>query len=175
MLHIVGFVSWFAGLFYLVRLFVYHVEAKKKEGAEILIAQFSIMEVKLYKIIMNPALIITWAAGIAMIAAYGMEWLVANHWLHLKLLLLILLTLYHGYCGQLVKGKKNLFAISSFQFRMLNEVPTVFLVMISSLAVYKNGINYVYLALGVSIFIALLVWGLYKSKKNIVKRQQSEE
>jgi putative membrane protein len=173
MLHIVGFVSWFAGLFYLVRLFVYHVEARNKEGAEFLIPQFTIMQEKLYKIIMNPALVITWAAGILMILMYGLDWFTANHWLHLKLVFLVLLTLYHYYCGLLVKGRRNIFLVSSFQFRIINEVPTVFLVIITSLAVYKNGINYLYLSLGILLFIALLIWGLFKSKKILEKRKQS--
>lgn len=70
-LHVVGFVSWFAGLFYLVRLFVYHTEASALPEAErrVLIPQYSLMEQRLYRIITHPAMLITWIAGLGMLAA----------------------------------------------------------------------------------------------------------
>ena len=91
-IHIVGFVAWFAGLFYLVRMFVYHTEAydydEPKKG--ILRDQFNVMEWRVYKIICNPAMMITWTFGLLMIYVYGYEWFAVNHWLHFKIVLLIL-------------------------------------------------------------------------------------
>lgn len=140
-IHIIGFVAWFAGLFYLVRMFVYHVESENKPqpDRDILTAQFALMERRVYGIICNPAMTITWIAGLSMIYLYGMEWFKANTWLHIKLILLVLLTLYHLWCGRLIKkldlGESQL---SSFQFRLANEVPTLFLFAIVFLASYRN-------------------------------------
>ena len=95
-LHIIGFVTWFAGLFYLARIFVYHVEANDKPETErnILQAQYNIMAERLYKIITNPAIIITWLFGIGMLVlnpAY-----LQGGWMHAKFLLVFLLSGYHG-------------------------------------------------------------------------------
>jgi putative membrane protein len=143
-LHIIGFVAWFAGLFYLVRMFVYHTEALTENGTkkEILSERYALMENRVYSIICTPAMVITWIAGILTIYFYGMEWFKVNSWLHIKILLLILLTVYHLYCKKLIaklKEEKNSF--SSFQFRLFNEVPTLFLIAIVILAVFKNLTN----------------------------------
>ncbi|MFK7931939.1 MAG: CopD family protein, partial [Saprospiraceae bacterium] len=90
-IHIIGFVAWFAGLFYLVRMFVYNVEAddKPKNKKKILQDQYHIMQWRVYKIIVNPAMMITWTAGLTMLYLHGMEWFKVNFWMHSKLLLLI--------------------------------------------------------------------------------------
>lgn len=165
--HIFGFVAWFAGLFYLVRMFVYHTEAYDNDNPrrDILREQYHLMEKRAYTIICNPAIVITWMAGIGMIVAYGMDWLKYNHWLHVKLLLLLGLTYYHWYCGKIIdKLKEAKTSFSSTGFRLFNEVPTLFLVLIASLAVLKNSVNYGILILsiiGIGIVLFLLT-KLYK-------------
>lgn len=161
-LHIVGFVSWFAGLFYLVRIFVYQVESwnKQEPDRSILSHQFDLMAHRVYTIICTPALYITWTFGIGMLWLNGLEWLEANNWMFIKLFFLAGLTLYHFWCGALIpKLEKRTLGISSFQFRMLNEVPTIFLVAISLLAVYKNSLDFLIalggiLLFGITLFVA---------------------
>ena len=98
-LHLIFMVAWFVGLFYLIRLFVYHVEALDKPEAEreILTAQYHIMEMRLFKIIMRPGMILTWVCGLVLVHMRGMEWLAENPWLHSKMLLVFLLSLYTEY------------------------------------------------------------------------------
>ena len=108
-LHIVGFVAWFAGLFYLVRLFVYHAEALEKPDPErsILVAQYAKMEQRLFGIITRPAMIITFVAGIAMLMI-NPDYL-QEGWMHIKLTLVILLLLtqqnkFNGHLAHLLKS-----------------------------------------------------------------------
>ena len=158
-IHVVGFVAWFAGLFYLVRMFVYHVEAMEKPQPErdILTAQFNLMEWRVFKIICRPAMIITWICGIAMLYIHGMEWLKANWWMHAKLVLLILLSGYNDMCPRIIrKLEKGEMPYTSFQFRLLNEVPTLFLLTIALLAVYRNAFNIWYTLAGIIGFGLLL-------------------
>lgn len=158
-MHIIGFVSWFAGMFYLVRMFVYHVEALEKEEPEktILTNQLNLMEHRVYKIICVPAMNITWIFGLAMLVYHGLDWLKFNYWMHVKLVLLILLTGYHSrnksIILQLEEGKQ---VMTSFKFRLYNEVPTLFLVSIVLVAVYKNGLNYFYAIGGILVFAVAL-------------------
>ncbi len=162
--HIVGFTAWFAGLFYLVRMFVYHTEAYDEDQPkqDILKAQFNIMEWRVYKIICNPAMIITWIFGISMIGVMvhdtGWGWLKANYWLHGKLLLVLLLSGYQGYCKSLIKKlEKGKTGFSSTQFRLFNEVPTLFLILISSIAVFKNATNPLVLVISIVVVMVVLV------------------
>lgn len=147
-IHIIFVVSWFAGLFYLVRLFVYHTEAFDKEPTvrEILVEQFTKMERLLMYAITMPAMVITLLSGVWMVLIYsGMygqlsnNWLLINHWMHAKLGLVFFLVLYHFHC---VKIMKQLAAgtrvFSSKQFRMYNEVATTLLVAVVFLVVTKQ-------------------------------------
>lgn len=173
-LHIVGFTAWFGGLFYLGRLFVYHVEAGDKPQPEqdILKRQYQLMESRVYKIIIMPAMNLTWICGLAMLFMHGMDWLAANPWMHVKLLLLVLLTGFQIWSKTIIKkletGKK---LPNAFRFRLLNEAPTVFLLSIVLLAVYRNGVNYLYFVLGVGAFIALIYSGAVAYRK----KRESEE
>lgn len=183
-LHVVGFVSWFAGLFYLVRLFVYHVEAGELPEVErrVLVPQYTLMEQRLYRIITHPAMLISWLAGLGMLAvdlsglqerAYFSSG--APGWMHLKLVFLVLLTAYHLYCKRIMLGlAAGRSPFSAWQFRLFNEAPTFFLAAISFTAVYgKNGtLNYGYLALGLGAFSALVYAGARAYKK---RREGSEE
>lgn len=168
--HIVGFVSWFAGLFYLVRMFVYHAESDEKpehlraEWKE----QFTLMQWRVYKIICNPAMMITWTFGIAMLI--NTPAFLQQGWMHVKLTLLVLLTAYHLYCkGIIKKQEKGEKTLSSFGFRLLNELPTLFLVAIVLLAVVKDLLNFIYLflgilAFGVTLFIAARAYKKHREK-----------
>ena len=129
-LHIISFVSWFAGLFYLPRLFVYHVEnITNKEMNHV----FQKMEYKLLKVIMNPAMILTWVFGLALIHHVGFAL-----WLILKIVLVVLLSIFHMYLGKIRKNLEyNYRDYSSKYLRIINEVPTVILVLIVILAVIK--------------------------------------
>jgi len=167
-LHFIGFVAWFAGLFYLVRMFVYHRESSDRPEAEkaVLVPQFNLMQWRVYRIICNPAMMITWTAGIALIAMYGWEWFSVSYWLHVKLLLLVGLTVYHLWCKRIIKQlEAGTMGISAFQFRLLNEVPTLFLVAIVMLAVYKNSLNGLYALLGLIGFGVLLYIGTKAYKR----------
>lgn len=167
-LHIVGFTAWFGGLFYLGRLFVYHVEAADKPQPEqdILKQQYQLMEGRVYKIIIMPAMNLTWTCGLVMLFLYGLDWLAANPWMHVKLLLLVLLTGFQIWSKTIIKKLERGEALpNAFRFRLLNEAPTVFLLAIVLLAVYRNGINYLYFALGVGAFVALIYWGAVAYRK----------
>lgn len=157
-LHIIGFVAWFAGLFYLVRMFVYYREAQDRPLAEkeILSAQFLLMQERVYKIICNPAMLLTWICGLVMLHLHGFEWLKLNSWMHIKLFLLVLLSGYTGSCGKMIKDyKKGKLGYSSIKLRMMNEVPTLFLLAIVLLAVFKNTSNTIY------VFGAVLLMGFF--------------
>ncbi len=155
--HIIGFVAWFAGLFYLVRMFVYHAEVdeKPKELQEDWKKQFILMQWRVYKIIANPAMMITWTFGLLMI--FTNQEILAQNWIKFKLVLLVLLVGYHLYCKKVIKkleqGEKYM---TSFNFRLLNELPTLFLVAIVLLAVVRDVLNFLYLFGGVIAFGVLL-------------------
>jgi putative membrane protein len=139
--HLIGVVVWFAGLFYLVRLFVYHAEASQEpEPAQtILKNQYQIMEKRLYHIITTPGMVVTVAMAIGLLITEPE--LLRDRWLHIKLAFVAALIVYHFYCGrimrQLAAGQCNW---SGQHFRALNEAPTVLLVAIVLLAVFKNNL-----------------------------------
>lgn len=165
-LHIIGFVSWFAGLFYLVRMFVYHAEAADKPEAlrEDWKKQYTAMQWRVYKIICNPAMMITWTCGILMLV--NTPAFLEQGWLQTKLVLLVLLTGYHLYCkGIIKKQEEEKSTYTSFQFRLLNELPTLFLVAIVLLAVVKDLLNFVFLFLGVLAFGFTLFFAARAYKK----------
>jgi len=137
--HLIGIVVWFAGLFYLGRLFVYHVEANEQPepASTILKNQYQIMEKRLYNIITTPGMVLTVAMAIGLLTTEPE--VLKQGWLHIKLLFVAILIGYHFYCGylmrQLAAGKCSW---GSQQLRALNEAPTVLLLAIVLLAVFKN-------------------------------------
>jgi len=161
-LHLVSMVAWFAGLFYLVRLFVYHVEAfdKGPEESAILVKQYHIMEDRLFRIIVRPAMGMTWMFGVLLIHSRGWEWFKASPWLHLKLVLVFFLSGYteqnKKIIQQLSEGVK---VMTAYKFRLYNEVPTLFLVSIVLLAVIKNLLNFGYTFAGLVILALALFIG----------------
>lgn len=136
-LHIIALVCWMAMLFYLPRLFVYHAQhSDKAEFVEIV----KIQEIKLYKYIGMPAMLVTFATGIMMIALNPSVLKVADSgmWLHIKLTLVLILFIYHVMCGYFIKKLKNTPHTQNHRFfRIFNEVPTILLIIIVILAVCK--------------------------------------
>ena len=133
-LHLIAVISWMAGLLYLPRIFVYHVEnSEKKETAEI----FEVMEKRLYFYIMRPAMILSWLFGIILIYISGID-IFSQLWMHIKLGLVVILTIYHeflGVCLKSLKLKTN--TKTSKFFRIINEVPTILLIFIIFIVIFK--------------------------------------
>ena len=136
-IHLITVISWMAGLLYLPRIFVYHSESLETKKSENLIASFKIMERRLFIYIMNPAMIFSWFLGLLLIHSIGFENLNTT-WLKLKLILVILLTIYHFflfYC--LTKFADNNNSYSSKFYRIINEIPTILLISIIFIVVFK--------------------------------------
>ena len=133
-LHLIAVISWMAGLLYLPRIFVYHVENfEKKETTDI----FEIMEKRLYNFIMRPAMLFAWIFGIVLIYINGLDTL-ANLWMQIKLVLVIILSIYHEYLGKCLMHLKNRTNTKTAKFyRYMNEVPTVLLILIVFVAIIK--------------------------------------
>ena len=134
--HVIFMVTWFAGLFYLPRLFVYHAQTEDQPGR----TRFETMERKLYRGIMAPGAILTIAFGSWLIYLRGLDWFLAAGWLHLKLALVTALIAYHVYLGVLMRR----FATGANRhghryYRWLNEAPVLVLVAAVLLAVLKPG------------------------------------
>ena len=133
-LHLIAVVSWMAGLLYLPRIFVYHVEnIEKKESIEI----FKVMEKKLYFYIMYPAMVLSWTFGFMLISIIGFSSL-SFLWLKLKLLFVVLLTIYHFYLGKcLNKLREDTNNTTAKLFRIINELPTILLILIVFIVIFK--------------------------------------
>ena len=133
-LHLVAVISWMAGLLYLPRIFVYHVENfEKKETKKV----FEIMEKRLFNYIMRPAMLLSWFLGIILILIIGIETF-SFLWLQIKLILVLLLSVYNEYLGKCIKllqsgeNKK-----SAKFFRIINEIPTVLLIFVVFIVIFK--------------------------------------
>ena len=144
----------------------------QKEAAikAILIPQYKVMEGRVKKIILNPAMIFTWICGLGMLAlnpAY-----LEQTWMPVKLFFLVLLTGYHFYCLKISNTLDTQSdKYSDLTFRILNEIPTILLAIIVSLAVFRTAINFYYLAGGITVFIGLIGWGILSYRK---KRKRAE-
>lgn len=143
-LHIIFMVSWFAGLFYIVRLFIYHTEAQQRENAarQVLTEQFIIMEKKLWWIITTPAMVLTLLFGIWMlleVPAY-----LQMPWMHIKLTFVVLLLVYHFISQKILFDlKNNKFNWSSTGLRIWNEGATLVLVAVVFLVVMQDSLNWI--------------------------------
>ncbi len=172
-LHIIFVVSWFAALFYIVRLFIYHAEAEDKEEPErsILKKQYTLMEKRLWYIIGWPAMILTAIFGTWMIVLRPD--LLKMPFMHVKLGLVFGLILYHiSIQRMLVQFKKDIIKYGSFKLRLWNEVATIFLVAIVFTVVMKDGMNWIwgvvgFLCFGIALTIAVRMY------KNSRERKQS--
>jgi len=136
-IHLIAVISWMAGLLYLPRIFVYHSEAVQNKKSEDLIETFKVMERRLLVYIMNPAMIVSWIFGVLLIHTIGMDNF-GSIWLQLKLAFVIILTIYHFFLFQcLRKFAENRNTYSSKFYRIINEIPTVLLIGIIVVAVFK--------------------------------------
>ena len=133
-LHLIAVISWMAGLLYLPRIFVYHVENKNDQNTSNV---FKVMEKKLYFYIMMPAMILSWVLGLLLISSIGFDQMV-NKWFQIKLILVLILSIYHLFLGTCLKKfsiDKNTY--SSKFYRIFNEVPTILLILIVFIVIFK--------------------------------------
>ena len=136
-IHLIAVISWMAGLLYLPRIFVYHSEAVQNNKSEDLTETFKVMERRLLVYIMNPAMIVSWIFGVLLIHTIGMDNF-GSIWLQLKLVFVIILTVYHFFLFQcLRKFAENSNIYSSKFYRIINEIPTVLLIGIVLVVVFK--------------------------------------
>ena len=133
-LHLISVISWMAGLLYLPRIFVYHAEnSDDRKISDV----FKIMEKKLYFYIMTPAMILSWIFGLLLIHSIGFQQL-GQTWMVLKIIFVIFLTLYHFYLGKTLNQFKFDQNIHSHKFfRLINEIPTIFLILIIFVVIFK--------------------------------------
>ena len=163
-LHIIFMVSWFAGLFYIVRLFIYHTEAQQKEEQErnILSRQFIEMEKKLWWIITTPAMILTVLFGTWMLIANPL--LLKMPWMHIKLSFVVLLLIYHFVCQKIMLDmKKGTFNWKSNALRIWNEVATLALVAIVFLVEMQGTMNWIkgtvgFFAVAIGLMIGIKIY-----------------
>ena len=133
-LHIISVIAWMAGLLYLPRLFVYHWS---KEVGSDSSETFKLMELRLLKIIMNPAMIFSWLFGLALISTLGIDALF-QLWLQLKIIFVILLSGVHGYFSKLTREfQEDRRPKSERFFRIINEFPTVLMIIVVFLVIFK--------------------------------------
>jgi len=136
-IHLIAVISWMAGLLYLPRMFVYHSEAILNKKSEDLMSTFKVMERRLFIYIMNPAMIVSWIFGGLLIHTIGMHNF-GSIWLQLKLIFVIILTLYHFFLFQcLSKFSENNNSYSPRFYRIINEIPTILLIGIIIIVIFK--------------------------------------
>ena len=173
-LHIIFVITWFAGLFYIVRLFIYFTEAEKKEDPikDILQTQYKIMSKRLWYIITWPS------AVLAGLFAFWMLYLEPSYllmpWMHVKLSFVLALYFYHAGCHKVfIQQQKGVVKFTSFKLRIWNEVATILLFAIVFLVVLKSTISWVWGVVGIILFGLLLMLGI-KLYKNIRKKNNWE-
>ena len=133
-LHLIAVISWMAGLLYLPRIFVYHVENFEKKVATDI---FETMETRLYNYIMRPAMLLAWIFGIVLIFLNGLD-VLSNFWIQIKLVLVVILSGYHEYLGKcLIKLKNKTNTKTARFYRYINEIPTVLLIFIVFVVIIK--------------------------------------
>jgi len=173
-LHIIFVVTWFAGLFYIVRLFIYFAEAEEKEetAKTILQTQYKLMSKRLWYIITWPSAIL------ASFFAFWMLYLEPSYllmpWMHVKLSFVLALYFYHAGCHKVfIQQQKGVVKYTSFKLRIWNEVATVLLFAIVFLVVLKSTISWVWGVVGIILFGVLMMLGI-KLYKNIRKKNNWE-
>ncbi len=165
-LHIIFVITWFAGLFYIVRLFIYHVEAEKKEepAKEILQTQYKLMSKRLWYIITWPSAIL--ASVFAFWMLYKNPYYLQMSWMHIKLTCVFALYFYHFSCQKIFNQlQKNIIKYSALQLRIWNEVATIFLFAIVFLVTLQNAINWVWGVVGIILFGVLMMFAIKLYKK----------
>jgi protoporphyrinogen IX oxidase len=164
--HLIFVVSWFAGLFYIVRLFIYQVEAytRAEPDRTILSTEYKRIERLLFNIIMNPAMALTIITALAMI--YLNSGLLQTPWFQVKLGLVVGLIAYHFSCGKIMTDlRQDVVKWTSGQLRMWNEVATIFLVAIIFVVILKSAFDWIYGVLGLVAFAVLIMLAVRLAKK----------
>jgi len=164
--HIIFVITWMAGLFYMVRLFIYHTEAKQKPDDEyrILHHQFMVMESKLWWIITTPSMYLAVAAGLTMV--FLAPALLGAGWMHVKLTFVLGLVAYHFICQRILyrlRGETSRW--TSMRLRVWNELATVLLFAIVFTVVLKSAVNWIYGVLGLLILSTMLMLAVKWYKK----------
>lgn len=174
-LHVIFIVTWFAGLFYIVRLFIYFAEAEEKEETtkSILQTQYKLMSKRLWYIITWPSAIL------ASFFAFWMLYLEPSYllmpWMHVKLSFVLALYFYHAGCHKIfVQQQKGIVKYTSFKLRIWNEVATILLFAIVFLVVLKSTISWIWGVVGIILFGVLMMLGI-KLYKNIRKKNSWED
>ncbi|WP_281238334.1 CopD family protein [Flavobacterium praedii] len=175
-LHLIFVITWFAGLFYIVRLFVYQIEAADKASPEkeILQKQYKIMSYRLWYIITWPSAILAsiFAFWMLFFTDIGAAWL-QMPWMHVKLLFVFILYLYHLKCQQIFRQLQDDVVKYSTNFmRLWNEVATIILFAVVFLVILKNAVNWIYGVIGIFVFSISIMLG-FKFYKNIRERNKS--
>src|SRR5690606_10895876 len=171
-IHIIFVICWMAGLFYMVRLFIYHTEAKLKSVNEyqILHKQFMIMESKLWWVITTPAMYLTIIAGLVML--FVNPALLQTPWMHVKLCFVFGLIIYHFLCQRIMRSLKyESSKWTSTQLRLWNEVATILLFAIVFIVVLKSAVSWIYglfglVSLAVVLMIAVKIYKRYRKTFN---------
>ena len=173
-LHLIFVITWFAGLFYIVRLFVYQIEANEQPSPEreILLKQYKIMTYRLWYIITWPSAILAsiFAFWMLFFTNIGKAWL-EMPWMHVKLVFVFLLYLYHLKCHQIYKQLQNdEFRYTSNFMRLWNEGATIILFAVVFLVILKNAFNWIYGVIGIVLFSVLIMLG-FKFYKRIREKK----
>lgn len=164
--HVVFVISWMAGLFYILSLFIYHTEANDKEEPErsILVAQFTKMEATLWKIIATPAMIISVLAGVSML--YLNPTLLQTDWMLVKLGFVVGLLVYHFICQGIMKQlRAGVYKLNSFKLRLWRELATILMVAIVFTVILRNAVNWVYGLVGIMGLAMVIMMGVKFYKK----------
>jgi protoporphyrinogen IX oxidase len=172
-LHLIFIITWFAGLFYIVRLFVYHIEANDKPSPEreILTTQYKLMSYRLWYIITWPSAVLATIFAITLLCLMP-EWL-TQPWMHVKLGFVVLLFLYHGNCHRIFKQlQRDEVKHTTGFMRLWNEGATIILFAVVFLVILKNAVNWIFGVIGIILFSILLMLG-YKFYKRIRERNAS--
>ena len=177
-LHIIFVVTWFAGLFYIVRLFIYHTEAETKlePAKSILQTQYKLMSKRLWYIITWPSAIL--ASFFAFWMLYKSPYYLTESWMLVKLAFVLGLYFYHGFCQNIYsKLQKDIVKYSAFKLRIFNEVATLILFAVVFLVTLKSAINWIWGVAGIVLFSVLLMLSIrlykrIKEKKSWDKAEQ---
>ena len=164
-LHIIFVVTWFAGLFYIFRLYIYHTEAHAKDEPErsILIRQLSLMESRLWYIITWPSAVLTYLLGLRLVMILN-AW--TQPWMLLKFAFIILLTLYHFYAQKILKDlKRDVYNNTSLQLRLWNEGATVMLIAVVFIIVFKDTLSWIWGIIGILLTVGILMIAVKSYKK----------
>ena len=165
-LHIIFIVTWFAGLFYIPRLFIYQTEAENKlePTKSILQTQFKLMSKRLWYIITWPSAILASFFGIWML--YKIPYYLQEPWMLVKLVFVFGLYFYHGFCQNIYsKLQKDIVKYSAFKLRIFNEISTIILFAVVFLVTLKSAINWIWGVIGIILFGVLMMLGIKFYKK----------